>query len=1069
MSVQLPSQHETQRALADSEIRLQQVLDNSSAIVFAKDRRGRYLFVNREFERVTGRSAARMLGHTDDEIFEPDLAARFRHNDLRVLQEGRSIEFEEAADFGSGTRTFISSKFPLLDSQGAAYAVCGMATDITDRKRLEEAFSAAALAVSQSEEETLYRQLTRYLSAILDVDCAFIATIAPDDRCTMRMLAFHLDGDVRENFSYPLAGTPCETVIGCEFRLYPSRLAELFPLDEDFRKLGLDCYAGQPLADGRGNPLGLIAVVSRRPFRDPSLVEATLRIFAVRVNAELERAAAAAALRTSEANYRRIFEASEDAIFVHDWDTGAIVDVNPRACETYGYSREELLRLRAGELSAGEPPYTDAEAQRWIEQAKREGSASFEWRRRNKDGSLHWDEVRLKRAEIGGHPRVLAFTRDITERKHAEEALRASEEQYRTIFNATTDALILWDSRVRRVDVNKAYERTYGWSREEVLGRGYDHPAYSPEYARPREEMVRRALAGEACRAELESIRKDGARIMTEVEAIPFRHRGEPHVLAIARDITERKRAEEALRASEEQYRAIFNASADALVLWDSEFRRVDVNPAFEKMYGWTRDEVIGRGYGQAAHQPDYAITRYELGRRALSGETARAEVPAVRKNGEELLVDLVAIPFRHRGEPHVLAIARDITERKRAEAARQELETRLRQAQKMEAIGQLTGGIAHDFNNLLTSIMGYIVLAGDRDTVQGDKRLGGYLAQAQRSCERARDLIQQMLMFSRGQRGSPRAVSLASVVKGALPTLSAGLPDTLELTVTADESAAPVFVDPAQVEQVLLNLGINARDATDGVGRVRIAVRPQQAEKVLCAGCRQCAEGSFVELLVEDDGHGMDSEVIERIFEPFFSTKETGKGSGMGLAMVHGIVHEHGGHVVVESSPGQGARFRVLWPVVSDTADAMPRERERVLPLRPPRPALSGSVLVVDDEESVGEFMRELLETWGLQASFASRPEAALEQVRAAPRRFDVIVTDQSMAKMTGLQLALRLHEIRPELPVILYTGRGEALADEDVGAARLCAVVRKPVDPALLSQILARCLASRAVANQG
>ncbi len=406
MSVQSTSVHHAERALQDSEIRLQQVLDNSSAIVFAKDSRGRYLFVNREFERVTGHGAAALLGRTDDEVFPPELAARFRHNDLRVLQERRSIEFEEAADFGGGTRTFISSKFPLLDSDGVAYAVCGMATDITERKHLEKAFSAAALAVSQSEEETLYRQLARYLFTILGVDCAFIATTAPGDASSMRMLAFHLDGEVRENFSYPIVGTPCELVVGQEFRLYPARLAELFPLAGSFRELGLDCYAGQPLTDASGNPLGLIGVMSRRTFADPALIEATLRIFAVRVTAELDRAAAAA-------------------------------------------------------------------------------------------------------------------------------ALRASEEQYRAVFNASADALILWDSQFRRVDVNTAYERIYGWSREEVLGRGYDHPAYSPVYAVPRQEMVRRALAGEACHAELEAICKDGKHILTEVDAMPFRHRGEPHVLAM--------------------------------------------------------------------------------------------------------------------------------------------------------------------------------------------------------------------------------------------------------------------------------------------------------------------------------------------------------------------------------------------------------------------------------------------------------------------------------------------------------------------------------------------------------
>jgi len=937
MDLESASPQRREQALLDSEDRLQQVLDNSGAIVFAKDSVGRYLFVNSEFERVTGRAAGEILGRTDDVVFAPELATRFRHNDLRVLLEKRSIQFEEAADFGDGMRTFISSKFPLLDSEGVPYAVCGMSTDITDRKRMEDAFSEAALAVSQSEEETLYRQLARYLAGILGVDGAFIATVNADMPCDLGMLAFHLDGEVRENFTYPILGTPCETVVGHGYRLYPTRLTELFPLDEDFRKLGLESYAGHPLFDAAGKALGLIAVIARRPFQDPALVEATLRIFAVRVNAELERAAAATALRASEANYRQIFEASEDSIIVHDPETGAIVDVNPRACETYGYTRDELLGLRVRDLSAEEPLYTEAEALRWMEQARREGSAGFEWRRRSKDGSLHWDEVRLKRAQIGGQLRIVAFSREITERKLAEEALRASEEQYRAVFNASADALVLWNSRSERVDVNPAYERMYGYSRDEVLA---------------------------------------GARAR-ELDA------GHRHLQA----------------------------------------------------------QIIDR---------------------TLVGETFHGELETIRRSGERFPIEVRTIPIQHRGEPHVLAMIRDLTESRRVERERVQLEAQLRQAQKMEAIGQLTGGIAHDFNNLLTSIMGYVTLAGGRDAALGDDRLAGYLAQAQRSCERARDLILQMLMFSRGHRGSPRAVSLASVVQGALSTLEAGMPDTLEFNVQVDESAGPVHADPAQVEQVLLNLCINARDATEGVGRVRLGVRRVPAEDLVCAGCRQSVIGPSVELFVEDDGHGMTPEVMERIFEPFFSTKETGKGSGMGLAMVHGIVHEHGGHVAVESSLGHGSRFRVVWPALTDHEAQVAREPASVVMSHAPRTALEGSVLVVDDDETVGAFMQELLGSWGLQTVCLPRPELALDLVRAEPRRFDVLITDQSMPRMSGLELAQRIRRVRADLPIILYSGHGEGLAGAEAGAARLCAVMRKPIDPVELGRVLTRCLAS-------
>jgi PAS domain S-box-containing protein len=933
--------NEAERALRDSETRLQQVLDASSALVFAKDRRGRYLFVNREFERSTRRAGAEILGRTDEEVFPPSFATRFRHNDLRVLHEQRAIEFEEDADFGDGPRTYLSSKFPLLDTAGVAYAVCGIATDITDRKRLEEALSSAALAVSTSEGETLYRVLARYLTTILDADGAFIATTGSTPCDDLQVQAFYLDGQMRENFSYGKAGTPCELVVGQSFRFYPSGLAQLFPGDLDFHKLGLEAYAGYPLMDSSGRPLGLIAAVSRRPLGQSEFVESVLRIFAARVNAELERTATA-------------------------------------------------------------------------------------------------------------------------------EALRASEEQYHAIFNASADAMVLWDSQFRRVDVNPAYEAMYGWTRHEVIGRGFDFPEFSPEHKRLRQELVRRALDGETCHAEHAVIGKDGRHFDAEVHAIPFRHSGQPHVLIIARDITERKRAEEALRASEEQYRAVFNASADALVLWNSRSERVDVNPAYERMYGYSRDEVVAGA--RARELPDeHRQLQSRIIDLTLAEQSYQGEIETVRRSGERFPIEVRTIPIRYRGEPHVLAMIRDLTERRRVESDRAQLEAQLRQAQKMEAIGKLTGGIAHDFNNLLTSILGYVTLASEREGALGDRRLAGYLTQAQRSCERARDLIQQMLMFSRGQRGSPRTLPLGPLIEDALASVRPVLPATVTLSVDVAQDAPPARVDPLQVEQVLLNLCFNARDAIEGAGVVRVGVRPLHATGLVCASCRATFGGEFAELSVEDNGRGVAPDVVERIFEPFFSTKETGKGTGMGLAMVHGIVHELGGHVTVESEVGRGSRFRVLWPAQAGApASLRAEDSEEVPSARRSRPALRGEVLVVDDEVAVGEFMKELLETWGLSATFLPSPTAAVELCRAAPGRFDAVVTDQSMPRLTGLQLAQALHRDRPGLPVILFTGYGEGLSRTDLQAAGVHNVLRKPVEPRALEAALVSAIGQRPVGEQ-
>ncbi|HET9764817.1 MAG TPA: PAS domain S-box protein [Casimicrobiaceae bacterium] len=913
-------------AALDASAQLQQIVEHTSAAVFVKDVEGRYLFVNREFERLKGVPVETIVGRRDEEIF-PSAAGEFRRNDQRVLDERRELEFEETVETAQGTRIYLSHKFPLFDSAGRAYAVCGIATDITDRKRSEEALRAAALAVSSAEGEGIFRELVRYLSEILAVDVAMIAVYADRERTRMRTLAARLDGKALAIFEYALEGSPCRQVVGRAFRFVERGVHPEFPPGTLFSAKKMDSYAALPFNDSAGQPLGLIAVMDRHPMRDPQMAEAMLKIFAARATAEIDRLNAVAALRDSEASYRAIFDASDDPIFVHDWETGAFLDVSPKAEDVFGYGVDELRHMRIGDLSANEPPYTEAEARQWIERAKSDPPVRFEWRARHRDGHLMWHEVRLKPATIAGQRRMLAFIRDITASREAGDALRASEEQYRAIFNASADALVLWNSRFQRVDANPAYERMYGYSRDEVRSglRARDLP---PEYRKRQEEIVARTLRGERCQEELETFRRTGERFPIEVRTIPI----------------------------------------------------------------------------------------------------------------------------RHLGEPHVLAMIRDLTERRQVELERARLEAQLRQAQKMEAIGHLTGGIAHDFNNLLTSIMGYVTLAAER-SAGGDAKMATYLEQASLSCRRARDLIQQMLTFSRGRRGEPRALALAPLVREAAKLLRSSFPATVNLSTDLDDAAPAVLLDPVQLEQVLMNLAINARDAIQASGDVAIVVRRSRCAAAICAGCRKNVDGDFVELAVRDSGSGITPEVQERMFEPFFTTKEVGRGSGMGLATVHGIVHEHGGHIVVESAPGHGATFRVLLPALGAGAAPLAQAAGRSSAL--PRARLAGRVAVIDDEGSVSRFMQDLLAHWGLTVTAFSHPRDALEALESGSR-FDLVLTDQAMPEMTGLDFARAARALCPALPFVLYTGYGEGITSIDLERAGIAALVRKPIEPSELLAVI-------------
>ncbi len=535
---------------------------------------------------------------------------------------------------------------------------------------------------------------------------------------------------------------------------------------------------------------------------------------------------------------------------------------------------------------------------------------------------------------------------------------------------------------------------------------------------------------------------------------------GRPRVLAFTREVTERKLREQALRQSEDRLRATIRAAIDSIVAIDHQGRIIEVNPAAEACFGYRNADVLGRRLDELLVPERLretfarALASYlESGEGPFLGR--RIETCALRADGSEFPVELATGVAQGAEGTIFIGYLRDISEVKAAEARRQRLEAKLRQAQKMEAIGQLTGGIAHEFNNLLTSIMGYVALAAERQEQFGDGRLEGYLTQAQHSC----DLIQQMLMFSRGQRDEARPVAVGPLVQDSLQIVRTALPAAMDLQSDIAHEGTTARLGPLQLEQVLLNLCINARDAAGGSGTVRVTVRPVEVVYATCAGCRAAASGRYVELCVEDAGQGIAPEVLERIFEPFYPTKETGKGTGMGLAIVHGIVHEQGGHVVVEATPGRGSRFRVLLQALPHevAANGLPAARSAHVPAD--RRTLEGSVLVVDDEESVGGFMRELLDTWGMQASCMSRPQEALEAVMREPARFDVVITDQSMPRMAGLALARALHAVRADLPVILYTGYSDGLARSDADSVGLVAVLRKPVEAAALRATLEKC----------
>ena len=890
MARDITARKRAEEALRASEEQHRSIFNAAADGMVLRDADFRIVDVNAAYVALTGFAREEVIGRTTTITTPAELQETMRALQRRALA-GEPVSVETRGAYKDGTQVELEIRGVPMQHHGRPH-VLYIGRDISARKKAEEALRA-------SEEQ--YRSIFN----------------AAQDSMVLRDAEFRM---VEVNAAWSdVTGFSREEAIGQDRVLGndPPEFEQL--LRRQHRKA---------LAGERG------AFEAQRTRRDGRRIALEIHALPVQycgrphvlfIGRDIsERKRAEELLRVSEEQHRSIFNASQDTMVLRDADF-RVVDVNAAWVTVTGFSREDAIGQ--DRVLGNDPPEFEQMLRAQHHKVLAGETMVLECERIRRSGRREQRELRAVPVLHQGKPHVLYVGRDINERKRVEEALRASEEQYRAIFNASRDGMILRDAEFRIVDVNPAYEQASGYSRDEVVGK--DHVVANPsEMNQPIKALHRRALAGEAVLIETQSANKDGSRFDIELRGFPMQYRGQPHVLWIGRDISERKRAEERLRASEEQYRSIFNAATDALVLRDADARVVDVNPAFLAMSGYTREEVIDETRWFFAG-PENATLAKEMHARVIGGESVHFEVHGRHKNGSRFDVEMHAVPMRYRGQPHALGMARDITSRRHSEAERERLESQLRQAQKMEAIGHLAGGIAHDFNNILTGIQGYAQLAGERPAAATDAKLASHLDHLELACNRARELIQQMLVFSRGRRGKPRPVALAPLVRQAIRLLRSSLPATLEIVPEFAAELPAAMLDPVQAEQVLMNLCINARDAMQGRGTVQVGLARVAIDTVVCASCRGAVSGEFVELSVADAGPGIAPEAMERMFEPFFSTKETGRGTGMGLAIVHGIVHEHGGHIVVESSPS-GACFRMLFPVVSgeDVAETLPKRR---------------------------------------------------------------------------------------------------------------------------------------------
>ncbi len=753
------------------------------------------------------------------------------------------------------------------------------------------------------------------------------------------------------------------------------------------------------------------------------------------------------ALLKSESRFANILNNISESYYEVDLK-GNLTFFNKATIRLFGYPEKELLGL-------GYQTYTTPEDAKKIYKAfnsvyRETAPVKYAgYRIIRKDGSIRHVEVSISllRDPDGKAIGFYGVNRDRTEQKKVEEVLRQREEKYRTILEEMEEGYYEIDLKGNFTFFNNATLKLHGKSADKLMGAN-NREYLSPEQAKKAYKLyIDIYNTGKPVRIfDYEIIREDGSICLTEISGYPLRD-DKGHTVGfwgITRDRTKQKKAELALKKSEEQYRLVVENANEGIYITQKGIIKFH-NSKTRKITGYPQKELEDISLSDLVHAKDKE--QFHAFSNQVSGNDENPNTFSFRilnKSQKIIWVELSMIPITWEGQPATLNFLRDITLQKK-------METKLIQAEKMEAIGTLAGGIAHDFNNILTSMIGFTELV--IEDLEPESIMEENLREVLSGGERAKELVSQILTFARQSEENLEPVMVCNVVKEALRLIRSSIPSNIEIQSNIS-SKASIIGNQTQVHQIIMNLCSNAAHAMENSGGIlRVDLSDLDVCSTQGAETLNLTPGNYLKLSVSDTGSGIPEEILNSIFEPYFTTKGMGEGTGMGLSVVQGIVEKYGGEIFVKRQIGRGTTFSVYLPA------SAPKEKDATKTLKKISTG-NERILVVDDEPAILKMESQMLSQLGYKVTSQGSSVEALNLFKSKPQEFDLVITDMTMPQLTGDLLAAEMIKIRPDIPVVLCTGYSKHINEKSALKIGIKALVNKPVAKNHLADTLRKVL---------